>query len=103
MVIVVELMASCSVDLTCVHASTTKHNMQERLVISTLPGVAHDRRRPRALADVGHARLLLGRARMAQGDVATARIDVAAAVQALRQGVGPEHPWTREAAAMAAH
>jgi serine/threonine protein kinase len=57
---------------------------------------------PKQSADVGHAQLLLGKAVAAQGDVASARADFAAAVQALGQGVGPEHPWTREAAALAA-
>jgi serine/threonine-protein kinase len=59
-------------------------------------------RDPTQSAEVGRAQLLLGKALAAQGDAASSRADFAAAAQALGQGAGPEHPWTREAAALAA-
>jgi len=59
-------------------------------------------RDPLQSADVGHAHLLLGRARAAEGGGAIARAEFGAAVPALRNGVGGEHPWAREAAMLAA-
>ena len=48
-------------------------------------------------ADVGRARLILGKAQAAQGDVAAARLTIAAALPGLTYGLGAEHPLTREA------
>ena len=59
-------------------------------------------RDPMQSAEVGHAQLLLGKARAAMGDSAAAHAAFPAALRALSNAVGPEHPWTREAAALAA-
>ena len=46
-------------------------------------------------AYVGEARLLEGKALLAQGDTASARVVLARGVSALRAGAGPEHPLVR--------
>jgi hypothetical protein len=51
-------------------------------------------------AYVGEARVLEGRALLASGDTAAARSALAAAVTALRAGVGPTHARTRDAEAL---
>ena len=50
---------------------------------------------------MGLSLLLLARARLAQGDSAGAGAVVRHALTPLRHSVGPEHPGTREAVALA--
>lgn len=52
-------------------------------------------------AHVGHARLLLARARLAVGDTAAARSEAARAATALARGLGAEHPLAAEARRLA--
>ena len=49
-------------------------------------------------ATVGNARLALAEAEFASGDAAAARRDASLAAAALENGLGADHPATREAA-----
>ncbi len=62
-------------------------------------GIARD---PAQSADVGEAALVLAALHQAKGDRAAARASVDRALEALGNGLGPEHPLTREAAALQA-
>jgi hypothetical protein len=52
-------------------------------------------------ADVGRARLILGKAQAARGHPAAARVAIAAALPGLTHGLGADHPLTREARQLA--
>jgi hypothetical protein len=62
-------------------------------------GIARD---PAQSADVGEAALVLASLQQAKGDGAAARASVDRSLQALGNGLGAEHPLTREAAALQA-
>ena len=62
-------------------------------------GIARD---PAQSADVGEAALVLAALYQAKGDRAAARASVDRSLEALGNGLGPEHPLTREAAALQA-
>ena len=64
--------------------------------------VTRDSLAERRSARIGASRLLAARALLAAGDTATARTELARGLVALRAGAGPDHPRTREAAALAA-
>jgi hypothetical protein len=51
---------------------------------------------PERSADIGLSYFVQGKARLLQGDTATARQLVEKASQAMRAGFGPAHPATRE-------
>jgi hypothetical protein len=53
-------------------------------------------------ADVGEAAFALALVHRAKGDEATAKAELVRSVEALTNGLGPDHPLTREAAAMLA-
>jgi eukaryotic-like serine/threonine-protein kinase len=62
-------------------------------------GIARD---PKQSADVGEAALVLAALHQTRGDRAAARASVDRALEALGNGLGAEHPLTREAAALQA-
>jgi tetratricopeptide (TPR) repeat protein len=62
-------------------------------------GIARD---PRQSADVGEAALVLATLHRTKGDRSAARASVERALEALGNGLGAEHPLTREAAALQA-
>src|SRR5688572_1032042 len=62
-------------------------------------GIARD---PAQSADVGEAALVLASLQQAKGDGAAARASVDRSLEALGNGLGAEHPLTREAAALQA-
>jgi hypothetical protein len=62
-------------------------------------GIARD---PRQSADVGEAALVLAALHQTKGERAAARASVDRALEALGNGLGTEHPLTREAAALQA-
>jgi eukaryotic-like serine/threonine-protein kinase len=59
-------------------------------------------RDPAQSADVGEAALVLAALHQAKGDRQAARTNVRKAVEALTNGLGPDHPITREATALQA-
>ena len=81
-------------------------NTAQRGAKARRKGVELWARRPRSLCDPEETYVVLialPQSRRSSASTGTAAgADVIAAVQALGQGVGPEHPWTREAATLAA-
>ncbi|MEP7313733.1 MAG: serine/threonine-protein kinase [Pseudomonadota bacterium] len=71
-----------------------------RLATDSLAIAESVARDPRQSADVGEALLALAAARGVLGDAAAARSNAERAVQALSNGLGPEHRTTREAMAL---
>ena len=62
-------------------------------------GIARD---PAQSADVGEAALVLAMVQQARGDRGAARASVDRSLEALGNGLGSDHPLTREAAALQA-
>jgi hypothetical protein len=74
----------------------------EQLSTAALDLATQAARDPRRSATVGEAHLLLARAYLARGDKLGARSAIQGAHDALRTGLAPDHPLTREAARLEA-
>ncbi len=85
-----------------IHAAKEQLPQAEALARDALRIAQDIARDPAQSADVGEAELVLAALHQAKGDRATARTSVDRSLEALRNGLGAQHPLTREAATLQA-